>query len=95
MASDISGSHTSGFNYTGTLIGTQTCGGPGAWSLGASRGFEQSNAGSGAVGQSPNAMLAHYGTGGDVLGNVQAKVANFAKQEVPVKKHRKNHSKTS
>jgi len=29
------------------------------------------------------------GTGGDVLGNVQAKVANFAKQEVPLKKHRK------
>ena len=67
MASDISGSFDEGFNYTGTLIGTQTCGGPGAWSLGASIGFEQSNAGSVAVGQSPNAMLAHYGTGGDVF----------------------------
>jgi len=67
MASDISGSFDEGFNYTGTLIGTQTCGGPGAWSLGASIGFEQSNVGSVAVGQSPNAMLAHYGTGGDVF----------------------------
>ena len=29
------------------------------------------------------------GTGGDVLGNVQARSANFAKKEVPLKKHRK------
>ena len=28
------------------------------------------------------------GTGGDVLGNVQARSANFAKKEVPLKKHR-------
>ena len=64
IASEISGAFTSGFEYDGTIIGTNQCGGPGAWSIGASIGFNLHTSHV-ATGNSPNAILSVYGTGAD------------------------------
>ena len=67
LASDISGSFNKGFEFTGTI--KSAGGGPGAWSIGASIGFNLATQHV-STGASPNAILNVYGTGADIFEGV-------------------------